>query len=184
MMPGRIAIAVVASVSLAACAGLNQRGDAPVGGAIGGAVIGHEAGGQSSLHETVAPREAGSGAAQRAAAYAVRMVGVPYRHGGASPSTGFDCSGLVQFSYRQAGVSIPRTTAQQRRASRLIRVSNLRRGDLLFFHQAGKGNSHVAMYIGDGYFVHAPSSGKHVRTDRLDSPYWRRHLSEVRRIDV
>lgn len=123
-------------------------------------------------------------AARRAADHALKMVGKPYRFGGSSPSAGFDCSGLVQFSFSQAGVSLPRTTAQQRYASRLIRPSNLRRGDLLFFERDGEKNSHVAMYVGNGYFVHAPSSGKRVRTDRLDSPYWRSHLSEVRRVQA
>lgn len=123
-------------------------------------------------------------AAARAVDYAVKMVGKPYRFGGSSPSTGFDCSGLIQFSFQQAGVMLPRTTNEQRYASRLVRGSNLRRGDLLFFDQEGKKNSHAGIYVGDGYFVHAPSSGKRVRMDRLDSPYWRKHLSEVRRLNV
>ena len=111
------------------------------------------------------------------------MVGKPYRYGGATPA-GFDCSGLVLFSYQQAGLKLPRETEQQRKASREIRVSSLRRGDLVFFDQEGKKNSHVGIYLGDGTFVHAPSSGKRVRTDRLDSPYWKKHLSEARRISA
>jgi cell wall-associated NlpC family hydrolase len=59
--------------------------------------------------------------------------------------------------------------------------SELRRGDLVFFDQDGKNKSHVGIYLGDGRFVHAPSSGKQVRTDRLDSAYWTRHLSDTRR---
>lgn len=110
------------------------------------------------------------------------MVGKPYRFGGASPSAGFDCSGLVQFSFQQAGIVLPRTTAAQLRASSPVRGSSLRRGDLLFFDQEGKKKSHVGIYLGEGKFVHAPSSGKRVRTDSLDSPYWRKHLSEVRRL--
>jgi murein DD-endopeptidase len=117
-----------------------------------------------------------------AAQHALKMIGVPYRSGGASPASGFDCSGLVQFSFRQVGVAVPRTTAQQHRAS--FRVSAPRPGDLLFFDQEGKKNSHVGIYVGEGRFVHAPSPGKRVREDRLDSPYWRRHLSEVRRFSV
>src|SRR2546422_440862 len=65
-----------------------------------------------------------------------------------------------------------------------IRVSHLRHGDLLFFDLQGKRNSHVGIYVGDGQFVHAPSTGKRVRKDRLDSPYWRKHLSEARRFDA
>jgi cell wall-associated NlpC family hydrolase len=130
----------------------------------------------------VARVEAGPRAADLAASHAVKMVGKPYRFGGASPAGGFDCSGLVHFSFRQAGFAVPRSTESQLRASERVRVSSLRRGDLLFFDQDGKKKSHVGIYVGDGKFVHAPSSGKQVRTDRLDSPYWKKHLSEARRV--
>jgi cell wall-associated NlpC family hydrolase len=121
--------------------------------------------------------------AGRAAQQAARLIGKPYRYGGSTPA-GFDCSGLVQFSFRQAGIKLPRSTEEQRRASRPVRDSNLQPGDLLFFDQEGKKNSHVGIYVGRGQFVHAPSSGKQVRTDRTDAPYWRKHLSEVRRVNV
>jgi cell wall-associated NlpC family hydrolase len=120
-------------------------------------------------------------AAERAAGQALKMVGKPYRYGGATPA-GFDCSGLVQYSYKQAGVNLPRDTDALLRTSAPLRGQHLRRGDLLFFDQEGKKKSHVGIYLGDGRFVHAPSSGKQVRTDRLDSPYWKKHLSEARRI--
>lgn len=116
-----------------------------------------------------------------AAGYALKMVGKPYRYGGAAPS-GFDCSGLVYFSYRQAGLELPHNTDRQREISRPIRRASVRRGDLVFFDLEGKKNSHVGIYLGDGRFVHAPSSGKHVRTDRLDAPYWKKHFSEARRL--
>ena len=109
------------------------------------------------------------------------MVGRPYRYGGSSPSSGFDCSGLVYFSYRQVGIRLPRSTEDQLRASSPVAPSELRHGDLLFFDQEGKKNSHVGIYLGGGRFVHAPSSGKYVRTDELRSAYWKRHLSETRR---
>jgi cell wall-associated NlpC family hydrolase len=79
---------------------------------------------------------------------------------------------------------MPRSTEEQRRASRPVRAENLQAGDLLFFDQEGKKNSHVGIYVGRGEFVHAPSSGKQVRSDRMDAPYWRKHLSEVRRVNV
>jgi murein DD-endopeptidase len=129
-----------------------------------------------------APRE-DPHAGDRAAAEAQKMVGKRYRFGGSSPS-GFDCSGLVMYSYRQAGVPLPHNTEQQRRIAKHIKVSELRRGDLLFFDQEGKKNSHVGIYLGNGQFVHAPSSGKFVRSDRLDSAYWKKHLSEARRLAV
>jgi cell wall-associated NlpC family hydrolase len=115
-----------------------------------------------------APAEVSTAVAERAAGHAAKMVGKPYRFGGATASAGFDCSGLVQFGYRQAGLVLPHNTEAQRRASQPVRLSSLRRGDLVFFDQEGKKNSHVGIYLGDGRFVHAPSSGKVVRSDRLD----------------
>ena len=126
--------------------------------------------------------EAPPATGERAAAYALKMIGKPYRFGGASPSRGFDCSGLVQYSYAHAGLRLPHNTDAQWRLSKPIRRADLRRGDLLFFDEKGGRNSHVGIYLGDGTFVHAPSSGKKVRRDRLDSPYWRKHLSQPRRI--
>jgi murein DD-endopeptidase len=117
----------------------------------------------------------------QAAETALKMVGKPYRYGGSSPA-GFDCSGLVLYSYKRAGLSLPHGTDKQRTLSRPVKVADLRRGDLLFFNQEGKKYGHVAIYVGNGKFVHAPSSGKTVRSDTLDSPYWKKHLSEARRI--
>jgi murein DD-endopeptidase len=120
--------------------------------------------------------------ADQAATHAAKMIGRPYRFGGSSPTGGFDCSGLVQYSYRQAGVALPHSTDQQRASSKVIGVDDLRRGDLLFFNQEGKKHGHVGIYLGRGMFVHAPSSGKSVRSDRLEAPYWKKHLTEVRRL--
>ena len=137
--------------------------------------------GCASAPQASGPQQRGESAAERAALHAIQLVGKPYRYGGNHPSTGFDCSGLVQYSYAQAGRKLPRSTDDQRVASQRIRLSELRRGDLIFFDQEGKRHGHVGIYIGEGEFVHAPSSGKRVRRDRLDTPYWRRHISEVRR---
>lgn len=117
---------------------------------------------------------------ERAARYALEMKGRPYRYGGSTPS-GFDCSGLVHYSYARAGVQLPRTTEDLRRASREISRRQLRPGDLLFFNQEGKRASHVAIYLGDSRFVHAPSSGKHVSVADLNDRYWSRHLESMRR---
>src|SRR5262245_31928829 len=108
------------------------------------------------------------------------MVGQPYRFGGSTPK-GFDCSGLVQYSYAKAGIDVPRSTQTQYRASHRIKVAELQRGDLVFFNQDGKKNGHVGIYLGGGRFVHAPSSHKAVRSDRLSDPYWKKHLSSARR---
>jgi murein DD-endopeptidase len=139
--------------------------------------------GCASAPPHLSPRSASPEASDAAAGYALKMVGKPYRYGGAAPS-GFDCSGLVVFSYRQAGVAVPHNTDRQREISRSIRRGSLRRGDLVFFDLEGKKNSHVGIYLGDGRFVHAPSSGKHVRTDALDAPYWKKHFSEARRLST
>jgi cell wall-associated NlpC family hydrolase len=120
--------------------------------------------------------------ADRAAGNAMKMLGRPYHFGGASPASGFDCSGLVQYSYKRVGLTLPHNTEKQRVTGRHIQKAELRRGDLIFFDQEGKKNSHVGIYLGEGRFVHAPSSGKEVRSDRLDSPYWKKHFSEARRV--
>jgi len=120
-------------------------------------------------------------AASRAARNASNMVGKPYRYGGNSP-TGFDCSGLVQYSYQRAGISVPRTTRSQLKAGISVPAHSLRAGDLVFFDQEGRKYSHVGIYIGDGRFVHAPSSGKKVRVDRLDKRYWEKHFVAARRM--
>ncbi len=119
--------------------------------------------------------------AKHAAEYAHGMVGKPYRYGGNSPS-GFDCSGLVQYSYSRAGLPVPRTSGEQRKSSVAIDSRSLRVGDLVFFNQQGRKSSHVGIYIGDGRFVHAPSSGKRVRVDKLDTKYWQQHFAGARRI--
>ncbi len=123
----------------------------------------------------------GAPKAEAAARVAKAMVGKPYVYGGKTPEVGFDCSGLVYYSYGRAGMPVPRTTGGQLARSRP--VSNRERGDLVFFDQNGRRASHVGIYVGDGQFVHAPSSGKRVRTDLVSSPYWRRHLAGVRRFE-
>jgi murein DD-endopeptidase len=127
------------------------------------------------------PSALANGVASRAADNALAMLGKPYRHSGNTPA-GFDCSGLVQYSYSKAGVNIPRATQAQRREGRPVSATELRRGDLVFFDQEGKKSSHVGIYLGQGRFVHAPSTGGRVRTDGLDASYWRTHFVEARRL--
>jgi murein DD-endopeptidase len=106
----------------------------------------------------------------RAAEIAMRQVGAPYRYGGAS-TNGFDCSGLVHYSYAKAGKSVPRTTAGLWQGARPISYAELQTGDVLFFRIEGK-MSHVGMYLGNGRFVHAPASGRSVSVDSLDSDFY------------
>jgi len=110
------------------------------------------------------------GKGQHAATIALDQVGAPYRYGGATPQ-GFDCSGLVQYSYSRAGVTVPRTTGQLWTASRTVDREDLRAGDILFFSIDGK-MSHVGMYLGERRFVHAPQSGRNVSVGSLESPFY------------
>ncbi len=112
---------------------------------------------------------------------ALSMVGVPYRYGGAHPDEGFDCSGLVYYSYSSNGQVVPRTSQAQFDAARRIPLEDAIEGDLLFFRDQEK-LSHVGIYLGDGRFVHAPASGDAVRVANVDAPYYQRHLVAVGRL--
>jgi murein DD-endopeptidase len=141
-------------------------------------VIGLIGTGCASVPPSPAPdRPAVSAAAQQgdvgraAANIALDQLGVPYRYGGAGPG-GFDCSGLVQYAYSRAGKRLPRTTGELWSHTATITQSELRPGDLLFFSIAGK-MQHVGLYVGDGRFVHAPSSGARVALASLGSDFYR-----------
>ncbi|MFT3756308.1 MAG: C40 family peptidase [Pseudoxanthomonas sp.] len=114
---------------------------------------------------------------------ALGLVGTPYRYGGNTPESGFDCSGLVTYVYRDMlDLRLPRTSRELAQAQGpKIAPARLVTGDLVFF--GSKGNvSHVGIYVGEGRFVHAPSSGGTVRLDHLDGPYWRDHYSGAKRV--
>jgi peptidoglycan DL-endopeptidase CwlO len=114
---------------------------------------------------------------QRVSAYAKRFVGVPYRWGGGSPRTGFDCSGFVAYVFRHFGFSLPHYTFAQFDLGLHVRRRSLEPGDLVFFDGVG----HVGLYVGGGRFVHAPHSGSRVRVDGLGGWYAARY-SGARRI--
>ncbi|MCU7805319.1 MAG: C40 family peptidase [Candidatus Thiodiazotropha sp. (ex Lucinoma borealis)] len=109
------------------------------------------------------------------------LKGKPYRYGGITPK-GFDCSGLVHYAYRKAGIVIPRTTEAQYRLSHLISVDQARPGDLLFFRINSRTFSHVGLYAGEGRFIHASISKKKVSDAYLSEPYWQDKLIAVGRI--
>jgi cell wall-associated NlpC family hydrolase len=112
--------------------------------------------------------------ADKAVQIALQQVGAPYRYGGSSPN-GFDCSGLVHYSYSRAGKMVPRTTSTLWSGMSPVSADQLRKGDILFFNISGK-MSHVGMYVGSGQFVHAPSSGKSVSIASLRSGFYREAL--------
>jgi cell wall-associated NlpC family hydrolase len=123
-----------------------------------------------------------SGGDDPVVAAAAEMVGVPYRYGGSTPR-GFDCSGLVYYAHRQAGITVPRTTGALLHRARPVRVAELRPGDLLFFELDGKKVSHVGIYAGANRFIHAPSTGKHVSWASLQSAFWSSRFIGAGRFD-
>ena len=118
------------------------------------------------------PRSAAANAGAAALLAAESRIGTPYRYGGSGPDA-FDCSGLVAYAYRQAGVILPRTAAQQYALARPLPRAELLPGDLVFFRWSGREVSHVGIYAGDGQFVHAPQTGGQVRTASLDDEWYR-----------
>jgi hypothetical protein len=105
---------------------------------------------------------------------ATRYIGVPYRWGGESPRTGFDCSGLTMVVYRLNGLDLPRSSRQQWRFGRRIDRSRLQKGDLVFFATSGGSSvSHVGIYTGANKFLHAPGRGRQIQAASLSSKYYR-----------
>ena len=113
--------------------------------------------------------------------YAISLVGTPYRYGGNTPETGFDCSGLIGHVYRvRADIASPRTVASLSGWGQPVNARDARTGDLVVFTQGGAA-THAGIYVGEGRFVHAPSTGGTVRLDRLSSTYWSRQPTAFRR---
>ena len=110
------------------------------------------------------------------------QLGKPYHYGGISPKTGFDCSGLINYSYKRVGLKVPRTTRQLYRASRPVKKKHLKAGDLVFFRINRHKISHVGLYLGNNRFIHAPSSGKRVNIANMNDKYWRKRFSRGGRI--
>jgi cell wall-associated NlpC family hydrolase len=100
------------------------------------------------------------------------LQGAPYLPGGSSPK-GFDCSGFVRYVYGKSGISILRSTDQQYMEGRKISLDKAKSGDLVFFQTSSEKISHVGIYVGDGMFIHAPSSGKSVSYTSMENPYWK-----------
>jgi len=112
---------------------------------------------------------------------AIGLVGTPYRYGGNTPASGFDCSGLIGYVYKErAGITAPRTTGGLIDWGTSIPAPSLRTGDLVVFTQNGRAN-HAGIYVGEGRFVHAPSTGGTVRLDSLRSAYWAKQPVSYRR---
>lgn len=161
-------LVLAGALALAACGGAPKRaptaGSSGTGSAQTGAgVIGH--------------------VAQDVLFLAISLVGTPYRYGGNTPQGGFDCSGLIGYVFREAAaLSLPRTTRElQAMRGHEVRREALASGDLVFFGARGRVN-HAGIYVGEGRFVHAPSSGGTVRLDALDGHYWRDSYLGAKRV--
>ena len=114
---------------------------------------------------------------------ALDLIGIRYRWGGASPATGLDCSGLVQFVFQQVtGVTLPRSTKELSRIGEQVTLSDLQPGDLVFFNTRRFAFSHVGIYVGDNRFIHAPRRGREVEVATIDKSYWQKHFNGARRL--
>jgi cell wall-associated NlpC family hydrolase len=168
----RLALLVVAIALLAACASAPRRGSSISAT-------------QSALANEPARAPDGQAAAANDVLFrAMALVGTPYHWGGNTPAGGFDCSGLVDYIYRNAtGLQLPRTSSEMADMDvyKVKRMTQLVSGDLVFFGSRGR-ISHVGVYVGKGRFVHAPNSGGTVRLDDIDGPYWRDHFAYARRV--
>lgn len=125
--------------------------------------------------------------ASRVLPTAERYLGVPYRWGGTSPRTGFDCSGFVQYVFAKHGTRLPRTSREMASSGQRLRPqwSALKPGDLVLFAEPGEPISHVAIYAGRRRIIHASSSGRRVRYDALDTKrgrWFTRRIVAARRV--
>lgn len=126
-------------------------------------------------------RDTGSVATQLVST-AMGMVGVPYRRGGDSAQTGFDCSGLVKSVYQQTlGLVLPHRAAEQAKVTETVAKTELQPGDLVFFNTMRRAFSHVGIYIGEGKFIHAPRSGQTVRVEDMNQAYWLKRFNGASR---
>jgi cell wall-associated NlpC family hydrolase len=183
-LSGRVLIVLLAG-SLTACAARGGRHDPPVPRPFPGAALPPGAASVPSEPDSPTPPDAAAGIipdAPQVVAMALGYRGIPYRNGGSDPS-GFDCSGFMQYVFRQVGTLLPREVRDQFQVGRIISRDQIEAGDLVFFQTVSRGASHVGLAIGGGEFVHAPSSRGVTRVERLTSTYWAQRYIGARRID-
>lgn len=136
-----------------------------------------------TAHEPKAPQT--GGLRNLLADFAMTLRDIRYRRGGREPSTGFDCSGFVRYVYKHAlGKELPPNSASQYLTGTQIARSEMKTGDLVFFRIKGKRISHVGIYLGDGRFIHAPSSGKRISVSELSEGYWAKRFVGAKRPNV
>ena len=136
-------------------------------------------------HESISPEPLSGPAVAAPSALvqtALSLEGVPYQWGGDQPSTGFDCSGFVQYVLRQHNIAAPRTTSEQFLIGKQVELDQIRAGDLVFFSTVAPGPSHVGMAVNSEEFVHSPSANGVVRVERVRGSYWLARFVGARRI--
>ena len=115
--------------------------------------------------------------------YALSLQGTPYKYGGTSPDSGFDCSGFVGHVFKHSlGKTLPRSSAAISHIGVSQQSGSLKPGDLVFYNTLHKPYSHVGIYLGDGQFIHSPSSGKSVSIVNMKDSYWRERYNGARRL--
>ena len=121
--------------------------------------------------------------AQYVTDYALDLIGVRYKYGGATPSSGLDCSGLVKYVFEQVtGVTLPRSARDQAKVGEKVDLDALQPGDLVFFNTRRHAFSHVGIYLGDNSFIHSPNRRGSVMVTNIDTRYWRKHFNGARRL--
>ncbi len=116
---------------------------------------------------------------------AMGFLGVPYKRGGNTAETGFDCSGFVRAMYEQTiGLVLPRRADQQAAATQSIDKADLKPGDLVFFNTLRRTFSHVGIYVGEGRFIHSPKPGAEVRVESMKIDYWASRFDGARRVQA
>ncbi|WNC88297.1 NlpC/P60 family protein [Paraburkholderia sp. FT54] len=174
----RLALSLLTVLLLAACAGAPQKTLSRSGSSVvvaNGAYHAPPPGFPNFVDHSIGREEI--------SIQAMSLVGIPYRWGGNTPDSGFDCSGLVRYVVlRAASVNLPRTTADMSGRGESIEPDEIAPGDLIFFNTTGRAHSHVGIYVGKLRFVNAPSTGGTVRLDYLTNPYWAKRFDGIRRV--
>src|SRR5471032_749992 len=174
----RLALSLLTILLLAACAGAPQKVSRGSGNSVivaNGAYHAPPPGFPNFVDHSIGREEI--------SIQAMSLVGIPYRWGGNTPDSGFDCSGLVRYVVlRAASVNLPRTTADMSGRGESIEPDQVAPGDLIFFNTTGRAHSHVGIYVGKLRFVNAPSTGGTVRLDYLTNPYWAKRFDGIRRV--
>jgi len=134
---------------------------------------------------TRVPQQILRGTENEVALYALSLADTPYRYGGNSTDSGFDCSGFVQHVYQNTlGIRLPRTSVEMSRVGEVLDAGQLRPGDLVFFDTRQRPFSHVGIYVGEERFVHSPSSGKAIMVVDMREKYWRSRYNGARRFTL